>query len=1099
MDTENRRRLREELPLPLAQLYSRAYNDKEARSRHNNAYYLIEALIRLCVAVLIAAYREELKSGQSREPQLIQFLKNLRLPSAGHWLRMLHELASYFGNRIDAPSHPLAHLWEQLTGRHRDRPAMLALYNEIVNGVDGEPGGHKSCSVMELFEALIGYRNQVMGHGAERWLDFYERRMGPQLLPAVNELLRNAIFTPLGPSGTCLVYVTEIRMVGEAEYELSMRELIGMASERLGPVKMVDDSPEKPAPESVGVLWPGRRSPISLDPLLRFQEREIGEEVIFLNSSQRGAQKAEYLSYTAGHTFRHAEGARAVNDLLSLLTGDSREAAEAGSTDEQAAEETKTKTAETGAGERYVGDYELLGEIGRGGMGVVYLARQVSLERFVALKMLPNDLQGDEVAHRRLRRDIRALARCEHPNIVTLLDADTSPEGSLYYTMEYVPGCDLEAVSREVKKVAPEGTVTEIGGSTLTEVVRSLSRQRREKLKSRVESQFSGLEKEQEKGLLFADRFDGALPSYSTTPLPDETRKSYIQKICELIRDAARALETVHKQGIVHRDVSPGNLMVTPDGNRIVLMDFGLAKGTHSSGGGLTKEGFVGKLRYAAPEQLATAVFEIGPAADVRGLGVTLWELLTRRYLFEEARDERQLATKVHAEDVPRLRRVHAGFDPDLEAIVARATERNSERRIQSAGELADYLDRYLAGEPLPIRPPSRLELTGRWARENKSTVASVASLAVAMAIAFATVGGFWNSSPQSKHYRDLVRVSYDLALKATAQRSAEDLKFVREKLKKVIHKGPESSGSYQSYLGLAETDILLGYYGILGPKKAYGEALTNARKAVDLKECAKTLNCLAYVQFAYKWDWASARVNFEEALKADSSFARAHHWYGWYLAAMGEHGAAIGQLGEAKEDRKDFPILCVDKGWCHYYAGEFKAAEDEFNEALDISPNFPLAKVGLGQTFRIQGKPQKAINRLQEAVRHSEGPKGLDASAFMLARLGHAYGHAGKFEKARKIRQQLTAEREKGDYIASAHFALIDLGLGNHGQAIKNLERALKNKSEYVTTLAVDPIYSPLHDNPKFRALLKQLQLIKAFEKDRQYEAKAVARATKG
>ena len=174
----------------------------------------------------------------------------------------------------------------------------------------------------------------------------------------------------------------------------------------------------------------------------------------------------------------------------------------------------------------------------------------------------------------------------------------------------------------------------------------------------------------------------------------------------ELIRDAARALHTVHEQGVIHRDVSPGNLMLTPDGQRVVLMDFGLAKGGGASQTVSIGAGFMGKLRYAAPEQLASAVLEVGTPADVRGLGATLWELVTRKRLFGEAGDERALATMIHQKDVPRLREVDPGFDRDLEAIVGRATEREIDKRIQTAEELADYLDLYLAGEPLPIRPP---------------------------------------------------------------------------------------------------------------------------------------------------------------------------------------------------------------------------------------------------------------------------------------------------------------------------------------------------------------------------------------------------------
>ena len=160
----------------------------------------------------------------------------------------------------------------------------------------------------------------------------------------------------------------------------------------------------------------------------------------------------------------------------------------------------------------------------------------------------------------------------------------------------------------------------------------------------------------------------------------------------------------------------------------------------------------MGTLRYAAPEQLAAASLAVGPAADVRGLGVTLWELLTRRRLFAEAEDEKQLAALVYDTDVPRLRTVDRGFDRDLEAIVARATERRAADRIPTAGRLAEYLDLYLQGKSLPIRPPGCGELAWRWMRRHKLRVAAALALLV---LAFGSVAGLWLWNTSERRRRD--------------------------------------------------------------------------------------------------------------------------------------------------------------------------------------------------------------------------------------------------------------------------------------------------------------------------------------------------------
>ena len=377
---------------------------------------------------------------------------------------------------------------------------------------------------------------------------------------------------------------------------------------------------------------------------------------------------------------------------------------------------------ETRAGR--LGDFEILGELGHGGMGVVYLARQLSLGRLVAVKMLPAELAGDEVALARFRREIRALARCDHPNIVRVLASGVFPDGRLYYAMEYVPGSDLELVWRELSGGAGAAETSRLGSSTWVSAVHQASRKKQDQTSQRSTA--------------------GAAPAVplpllpEPPPRPDE-QGGYVRRIVALVRDAALALQAVHDRGLIHRDVKPANLMLTADGQRVVLMDFGLAKGQSlatavSKGGGL-----LGTLRYAAPEQLASASLSVGPAADVRGLGVTLWELLTRRRLFAEADDEKQLAVMVHDQDVPRLRAMDPSFDRDLEAIVARATERRVADRIPSAALLAEYLQMYLDGRPLPIRIPGPAELLGRWVRLNRRLVAT-GVVAAAMIVVTALV-----------------------------------------------------------------------------------------------------------------------------------------------------------------------------------------------------------------------------------------------------------------------------------------------------------------------------------------------------------------------
>ena len=238
-------------------------------------------------------------------------------------------------------------------------------------------------------------------------------------------------------------------------------------------------------------------------------------------------------------------------------------------------------------------------------MGVVYLARQLSLGRLVALKMLPADLAGDEVALARFRREMRLLARCEHPNIVKVLASGTMPDGQLYYAMEYVPGCDLEQVWRELAGVrAARAMPRPWAAAPGPGAVLSASRKKREQTTRRP-----GTSTDAPAGAAPAEEPVPVLPLPPLPELPSapDDPGGYVRRVARWCATRRWRLQAVHDQQVVHRDVKPANLMLTPDGSRVVLMDFGLAKGqslalTASRAGGL-----LGTLRYAAPEQLAAA------------------------------------------------------------------------------------------------------------------------------------------------------------------------------------------------------------------------------------------------------------------------------------------------------------------------------------------------------------------------------------------------------------------------------------------------------------------------------------------------------------
>jgi len=299
-------------------------------------------------------------------------------------------------------------------------------------------------------------------------------------------------------------------------------------------------------------------------------------------------------------------------------------------------------------------------------MGVVYRARQRSLNRRVALKVLPPALAGDPVALARFRREIAALARADHPNLVKILTSGSDGDRH-YYAMELVEGtslADLQEVLRRWRARAGRA----LRESDLPPAISTTSEmaEKRRKLSSG-----KGVTEGGAGGLPELERLEPGPP-----PAVGEGQALH-DRLAALFADAAEALAHLHARGILHRDVKPGNLMLTAGGERIVVMDLGLAQ-LRDRSQSLTRTGtrWVGTLRYAAPEQLQWNLLDVDERADVYGLGASLYELVTLNPLFDGDTEPRLIEQVLHQE--PRLpRKLDPTVPRDLEAVLCGCLEKD--------------------------------------------------------------------------------------------------------------------------------------------------------------------------------------------------------------------------------------------------------------------------------------------------------------------------------------------------------------------------------------------------------------------------------------
>jgi serine/threonine protein kinase/WD40 repeat protein len=338
-----------------------------------------------------------------------------------------------------------------------------------------------------------------------------------------------------------------------------------------------------------------------------------------------------------------------------------------------------------------LGDYRLVREVGRGGMGVVYEAEQVSLGRRVALKVLPFTATLDPKQQQRFRNEAQAAAHLHHPHIVPVY-AVGCERGVHYYAMQLIDGRTVAAVIRERRRRAGEDADEPMTGQL--SVGPSAP----------------------------ADLADTARPgSAATTPaVPGGDWR----EVARLGIQAAEALDHAHQLGVVHRDVKPANLLVDARGD-LWITDFGLAQFQSNPGPTATGD-LLGTLRYMSPEQALARRGVVDHRADVYALGATLYELLTLRPALPGAERVDLLHQIAYTEPVP-PRRLNPALPVELETIVLKALAKAPEERYATAQELADDLRGLLEDRPIRARRPTLPQRLRRWARRHRSLAVSLA------------------------------------------------------------------------------------------------------------------------------------------------------------------------------------------------------------------------------------------------------------------------------------------------------------------------------------------------------------------------------------
>jgi WD40 repeat protein/serine/threonine protein kinase len=449
----------------------------------------------------------------------------------------------------------------------------------------------------------------------------------------------------------------------------------------------------------------------------------------------------------------------------------------------------KAKSADDTPGQRQaraiplqqLGDYQILREVGRGGMGVVYEAQQLSLGRHVAIKVLPATALLDARQLGRFQREARAAAKLHHTNIVPVFGV--GEQGGLhYFVMQFIPGLGLNVVLDELRHLrqtrGKQALTLDGGPGHPTDVTRDASAVAlallsasggRKPPEERAEaaplapsltlSPSLGLgvvrkggqsEREGERvgegkerlaspgipapcGSRSSDVSAITLPGQAEGSTLTESGTQYWQSVARVGMQVADALAHAASQGVLHRDIKPSNLLLDETGN-VWVTDFGLAKADDSDN--LTHTGdVIGTLRYMAPERFNG---QGDLRSDVYSLGLTLYELLALQPAFDEA-DRNKLFKQVMHDEPVRPRKLNPAVPRDLETVVLKAIARDPAHRYQTPADMAEDLKRFVDDRPVRARRISNAERLWRWCRRNPAMAALGGALAALLVLATVT------------------------------------------------------------------------------------------------------------------------------------------------------------------------------------------------------------------------------------------------------------------------------------------------------------------------------------------------------------------------
>ncbi len=749
-------------------------------------------------------------------------------------------------------------------------------------------------------------------------------------------------------------------------------------------------------------------------------------------------------------------------------------------------------------GSTFAGRYDVLEELGRGGMGRVYKVFDRRIKEEVALKLLRPDIADDPKVVERFSNELKYARKIVHKNVGRMYDLGEA-EGILYITMEFVSGEDLKAFIRRAGLLSISKTlvIAEQVCEGLSEA-HKLGVVHRDLKPQNIMIDKSGNAHIMDFGIARSLNAEGitdtgvmiGTPDYMSPEQvegQDVDQSSDLYSLGIILYEMVTGRVPFHADsafalGMKHKSEMPLNPQtinphIPGDLNRLILKC--LAKDRKKryqnaeeilSDLKIIKENITttreisGEIKtITAPlaretEQKSIAVLpfvDLSPQKDQEyfcdGLAEELINSLTHISELRVAARSSSFAFKGKDLDIRDV-----GKTLSVESVLE-GSVRKAGNRLRITAQIINVSDGYQIWSERYDR-----DMDDIFAIQDEISLGIVDNLRIKLLKGERT-------KVIKRHTED--KEAYNLYLKGRYfwnRRHEGDMMKAIECYQQALTKDP----SYAlPYVGIADVFNVFGLWSFIDPKEAFSKAKASVSKALELdNSLGDVYTSLGFINMCFDWDWNEAEKNYKRGIELNPKNAYAHGWYSIFLVSQKRNKEAVGEAHIALELESLSPLMSALLGVVLGYAGDIEKGREQLTKALEMEPNLPMAHLWLGQLYFLSPEDyEKAIVHLQKAAQLG--------MTFALGWLGWVLGQMGKTDEALKILDRLD-EIAKQRYISPFQKALVFLGLGRMDDAYVQLQSAYKEREPFLAFFLLDVVHGPIRSDPRSVALLEKVGL---------------------